>query len=78
LEYRSQRQQRHDRLRNRASKIRQFLGWEAGILNGYGGKPKWMHWATFERLVDGHDDFVNQSLAGVLNKFGRLPDMTSA
>ncbi len=34
----------------RADTIRKRLGWGAGILNGNGGKPKGMHWATFERL----------------------------
>ena len=40
------------------------MGWEPGILNGEGLKPKGMHWRTFERameridraegIVDGH------------------------
>ncbi len=25
--------------------------WEPGILNGHGGKPKGMHWRTYERLT---------------------------
>jgi hypothetical protein len=34
----------------RADKLRKRLGWEAGILNGDGGKPKGMHWKTYQRL----------------------------
>jgi hypothetical protein len=30
------------------------MGWEAGILNG-GGKPKGMHWKTYQRLKSRHD-----------------------
>ena len=46
------------------------VGWEAGILNGNGGKPKGMQWATFMRLQAGHDAHVNQSLAGMAVKMG--------
>jgi hypothetical protein len=31
-------------------------GWEPGILNGEGDKPKWMRWRTFERLATKHDN----------------------
>lgn len=40
-------------------------GSEAGILNGNGGKPNGMHWATYIRLQARHDAQVNQSLAGM-------------
>ena len=46
------------------------VGWEAGILNGNGGKPKGMHWRTFEQLQALHDAQVNQSLAGMSAKLG--------
>ena len=42
------------------------------VPNGEGGKPKGMHWRTFERLHAEHNDFVNASLAGMMRKFGRL------
>ena len=45
------------------------MGWEAGILNGDGGKPKGMHWRTFNRLHTEHNDFVNASLAGMMQRF---------
>lgn len=54
----------------RADKIRQRLGWEPGILNGDGDKPKGMHWHTFERLQEEHDAYVEASLASMMMRFG--------
>ena len=70
--YRTQREQAHDRACSKADKLRDRLQWEPGILNGNGWKPKGMHWRTFERLQKLHDELVNQSLAGVIAKFGAL------
>jgi hypothetical protein len=50
--------------------LRAQLGWEPGILNGEGGKPKWMRWRTFERLAAEHDAFVGASLAAMAMRFG--------
>ena len=72
LAYRTQREQAYDRASSKADKIRKRLGWEAGILNGDGGKPKGMHWETFHRLQKQHDANVNQSLAGIAARFGFL------
>lgn len=72
LAYRTQRQQSDDRACSMADKLRVRLGWEAGILNGHGAKPKGMHWQTFDRLQARHDDLVNQSLAGMAAKLGIL------
>lgn len=47
LAYASQRENAMDRTIRRAEKIRARLGWEPGVLNGSGWKPKWMRWATF-------------------------------
>ena len=70
LAYKTQREQSHDRAGSKAEKLRDRLQWEAGILNGNGIKPKGMHWATFARLQARHDSLVNQTLAGVMAKFG--------
>jgi len=35
----------------RADRIRDKLGWETGILNSPGEKPKEMHWKTFENRL---------------------------
>ena len=47
-------------------------GGEPGILNGNGGKPKWMRWSTFERLAAEHDQFVGRSMHAAALKFGLL------
>ncbi|MEA3275952.1 MAG: hypothetical protein U9Q81_11800 [Pseudomonadota bacterium] len=65
LAYTSQRETYDDRSARRADRIREKLGWEPGILNGDGWKPKGMHWNTFERLTAQHDAFVTVSLAGM-------------
>lgn len=70
LAYPSQRETPDDRAARRADRIRNKLGWEPGILNGDGLKPKGMHWRTFERLTAEHDAFVEQSLAGMMQRFG--------
>ena len=81
LAYASQRETTDNRATRRADRIRDRLGWEAGILNREGGKPKGMHWRTFELLHaepaepaehNEHNEFVNASLAGMMRKFGRL------
>jgi len=70
LAYPSQRETDDDRAARRADRIRERLGWEPGILNGSGLKPKGMHWRTFEKLTAEHDAFVEESLAGMARRFG--------
>lgn len=53
-----------------ATTLRARLGWEPGILNGEGGKPKWMRWRTFEHLVSKHDEMVERSMQAIVVKFG--------
>ncbi len=72
LAYESQREAGYDRAARRADRIRDKLGWEPGILNGNGSKPKGMHWRTFERLETEHDALVDESLAGMAKRFGLL------
>ena len=74
LAYRSQREADDDRATRRADKLRKRLGWEPGILNGNGLKPKGMHWRTFERLQSQHDAHVNAALAGMAAKFGLMEE----
>ena len=69
LAYPCQREIDDDRAARRADTIRRRLGWEPGILNDEGGKPKGMHWRTFERLHAEQNDFVNASLAGLVQRF---------
>jgi hypothetical protein len=72
LAYRCQREAADDRATRRADKLRDYLGWEPGILNGSETKPKGMHWRTFERLQCKHDAYVNSALAGLAAKLGLL------
>ena len=70
LAYDSTREDAGDRAARRADRIRERLGWESGILNGNGPKPKWMRWRTFRQLVDRHDEHVSHSMHAAAIKFG--------
>ncbi|MGR3269704.1 hypothetical protein [Thalassococcus profundi] len=70
LAYPSQREDASDRAARQADKIRLKLGWETGILNPHEGKPKRMHWRTFDRLVRTHDKFARASVASMQARFG--------
>lgn len=70
LAYPSQRENLDDRATRRAEKIRERMGWEPGILNGEGLKPKGMHWKTFKRLCFIHNSFVNISISEATLRFG--------
>ncbi len=72
LGYATQKEGAGDRAASRAEKLRKRLGWEAGILNGNGGRPKGMHLATYERLERRHDALVQVSLHDIALKFGFL------
>lgn len=61
LAYQCQREPDDDRAMRRADTIRDRLGWPPGTANPNGGRPKGMHWRTFERLSAEHDAFANAS-----------------
>ena len=76
MAYRSQRETDADRATRRADTIRRRLGWEPGILNGNGLKPKgMMHLRTFERLQASHDFHGNAALADMAAKLGLLANV---
>ena len=56
----------------KADKIRRRLGWPAGIANPTGGKPKGMHWKTFDRLRLQHDALKHFSFHDIARKLGFL------
>lgn len=64
LAYQCQKETDDDRALRRVDAIRRRLKWKPGTLNGYGDRPKGMHWRTFKRLLDEHDAFFVASLAG--------------
>ncbi len=66
LTYASQREDTAERAARRAARLRQRLGWPAGMVNGEGGKPVGMHGRTFQRLRAGHAACVGAAVAGML------------
>lgn len=69
LTYACQHEGPRERAIRRAGKIRDKLGWDAGIFNPGGVKPKGMHWKTFERLTARHNAFAAESFTGMLAIF---------
>ena len=39
-----------------------------GIIDPEGGKPKWMRWRTFDRLVEQNDQLVGRSMNALAEK----------
>ncbi len=72
LGYATQKKSAGDRTITKADKIRKRLGWEAGILNANGGKPKGMHWETYLRLKNDHDELVYAGFQDMERKLGIL------
>jgi hypothetical protein len=72
LGYATQKEGAGDRACTKADKLRKRLGWRAGILNGDGGKPKGMHWATYQRLKSNHDALLQISFRDIGRKLGFL------
>lgn len=72
LAYASSREDECDRVARHADRIRARLGWEPGILNCPGDKPKWMRWRTFYRLTREHELLVDRSMRAAALKFGFL------
>jgi hypothetical protein len=70
LAYPSQRENIGDRATRKAEKLRDRMGWEPGILNDEGLKPKGMHWKTYRRLCFVHNELVNLSLREATLRFG--------
>ena len=73
LAYATQKEGIGDRASRRADKIRKRLGWEAGILNGSGCRPKGMHKSTYQQLKQHHDDLVHISMLDIGRKIGFIP-----
>lgn len=72
LGYATQKEGVGDRAASGANKLRKRLGWESGILNGNGGRPKGMHWVTYQRLKAEHDRLVQISFHDMGRKLGIL------
>lgn len=72
LAYESQRETYDDRAMRRADTIRKKLSWTPGIANLAGGKPKGMHWKTYERLKAKHDAFAHKSWSSLAERIGLM------
>jgi hypothetical protein len=70
LVYPCQREDASDRAARRAERIRGKLGWEPGILNGEGRRPKGMHSTTFRNLSAKHNVHVERCLSDIRQRFG--------
>jgi pyruvate-formate lyase-activating enzyme len=69
LNYRSQQESKLEQPCTQADKIRERLGWQAGILNGSGTKPKGMHQTTYRRLVYRHDVLMGRAIGAIRGRF---------
>lgn len=74
LAYCSQRESETDLAVRRANKIRDRLGWDRGILNLPGGRPKGMHLKTYARLVLEHSNSTNAALSRWERQLGTMED----
>ena len=70
LAYQSQRNNMTDRIAGKAEKVRKRLGWQAGILNNTGNKPKGMRWKTYWRFHSEHHQLSQAAFALILQSFG--------
>ena len=78
LSYATQKEGAGDRASSRADKLRKRMGWQAGILNGDGSKPKGMHWTIYQQLKSRHDALVQVSLNDIGRKLGFLHKLLEA
>ena len=70
--YATQLMQPIDKLFRKVAKIRHRLGWQAGIANGHGSRPKGMHRKTYDRLVSEHDRIADHLLGLELEWVSKL------
>ena len=75
LGYATQKESAGDRASTKADKLRKRLGWQIGILNGDGAKPKGMHWETYQRLKSNHDALVQVSFDDIGRKLSFLNEL---
>jgi hypothetical protein len=72
LNYQCQRETVGDRAMRRADTIRSRLGWQPGIANPPGDKPKGMHWRTYLLLMTEYQTFAQTSWTDTARRLGLL------
>ncbi len=73
LAYPSQREGRIDRTYRKLNSIRKRLSWPGGLMDGTAwGKPKGMHWTTFERLYQEHAELEAVLNASLISQHARM------
>lgn len=72
LTYISQQSNAHDRAFMRADAIRGRMGWEPGIVNGIGKKPKGMHWRIYWKTIDEYNGIVSRIQKSSLEQIDSL------
>lgn len=78
LVYASQRARAGSRAFGSADRLRKLLGWCPGVLHGWAGKPKGMHWATYRSLIKRYMEAERIALAGMSDGMDRLEQALDA
>ena len=60
LAYATQKLGTGDRASVKANRLRERLGWKGGVFESNGGKPKGMHWKTYQQLKS-HLDVLEEA-----------------
>lgn len=69
LSHQSKNESHMDRMARRADKLRVRLGWQEGILNPEGGRPKGMHQRTYEHLLKRYRELRNIAILAIADEF---------
>jgi hypothetical protein len=72
LSYESQRDNKMNRALHRAQRIRERCGGSANMMEPFPEKPKGMHYETYWRLQEEHDEAEMEQLAGMREWLDRL------
>ena len=72
LSHQSKNESHMDRMARKADKIRIKLGWQEGILNPEGCRPKGMHWQTYHHLLKRYRMLRNFAILAIADEFPAL------
>ena len=72
LAYESQRERNYERALRRAQSIQERCGRALCVDDGLAGKPKGMHWSTYQRLEQQYDRLISMMNLGAARQFGYL------